>query len=35
VAARAGFASAATYRHHLAAIMRTSPTGYRRAFYAA
>ncbi len=35
VAGRVGFASAATYRHHFAAIMRTSPTGYRRAFYAA
>ena len=30
-----GFGSAATYRHHFAAIMRTSPTAYRRAFYAA
>ncbi|HEX6022647.1 MAG TPA: helix-turn-helix domain-containing protein [Solirubrobacter sp.] len=35
VAARVGFGSAATYRHHFAAIMRTSPTAYRRAFYAA
>jgi AraC family transcriptional activator FtrA len=32
VAARVGFRSAATYRHHFAAIMRTSPTAYRRAF---
>jgi AraC family transcriptional activator FtrA len=32
VAARVGFASAATFRHHFGAIMRTSPTGYRRAF---
>ncbi len=31
VAGTVGFASAATYRHHFAAIMRTSPTGYRRA----
>jgi AraC family transcriptional regulator, transcriptional activator FtrA len=35
VAATVGFASAATYRHHFAAIMRTSPSAYRRAFYAA
>src|SRR3954468_8856237 len=35
VAARVGFGSAATYRHHFAAIMRTTPTAYRRAFYAA
>ena len=35
VAGTVGFASAATYRHHFASIMRTSPTGYRRAFYAA
>lgn len=35
VAARVGFATAATYRHHFAAIMRTTPTAYRRAFYAA
>ena len=32
VAGTVGFANAATYRHHFAAIMRTSPTGYRRAF---
>ena len=32
VASTVGFASAATYRHHFAAIMRTSPSGYRRAF---
>jgi AraC family transcriptional activator FtrA len=35
VAASVGFASAATFRHHFAAIMHTSPTAYRRAFYAA
>ena len=35
VAGTVGFASAATYRHHFASIMRTSPTAYRRAFYAA
>jgi AraC family transcriptional activator FtrA len=35
VAARVGFGSAAAYRHHFAAIMRTTPTAYRRAFYAA
>jgi AraC family transcriptional regulator, transcriptional activator FtrA len=35
VAARVGFGSAATYRHHFGAIMRTTPTAYRRAFYAA
>jgi len=35
VAARVGFATAATYRHHFTAIMRTTPTAYRRAFYAA
>ncbi len=35
VAGSVGFASAATYRHHFAAIMRTSPSAYRRAFYAA
>jgi AraC family transcriptional activator FtrA len=35
VAAQVGFGSAATYRHHFAAIMRTSPSAYRRAFYAA
>lgn len=32
VAATVGFATAATYRHHFAALMRTSPSGYRRAF---
>jgi AraC family transcriptional activator FtrA len=32
VASRVGFGSAATYRHHFAAIMRTSPMAYRRAF---
>jgi AraC family transcriptional activator FtrA len=32
VAARVGFGSAATYRHHFTAIMRTTPTAYRRAF---
>jgi AraC family transcriptional activator FtrA len=35
VAARVGFGSAATFRHHFASIMRTTPTAYRRAFYAA
>jgi AraC family transcriptional regulator, transcriptional activator FtrA len=35
VASRVGFATAATFRHHFSAIMRTTPTGYRRAFYAA
>jgi AraC family transcriptional activator FtrA len=35
VSGAVGFASAATYRHHFAAIMRTSPSAYRRAFYAA
>jgi AraC family transcriptional activator FtrA len=34
VATRVGFGSAATYRHHFAAVMRTSPTAYRRAFSA-
>jgi AraC family transcriptional activator FtrA len=33
VAARVGFGSAATYRHHFAATMRTSPSAYRRAFF--
>jgi AraC family transcriptional activator FtrA len=32
VAARVGFGSAATFRHHFHAIMRTKPTAYRRAF---
>jgi AraC family transcriptional activator FtrA len=32
ISAAVGFATAATYRHHFAAIMRTSPTAYRRAF---
>jgi AraC family transcriptional activator FtrA len=35
VAARVGFGSAATFRHHFNAIMRTTPTAYRRAFSAA
>ena len=35
VASSVGFASAATFRHHFASIMRTSPTAYRKAFYAA
>jgi AraC family transcriptional activator FtrA len=35
VAGSVGFANAATYRHHFASIMRTSPSAYRRAFYAA
>jgi AraC family transcriptional activator FtrA len=34
VADRVGFGTAATYRHHFAAIMRTTPTSYRRAFVA-
>ena len=32
VAAAVGFDSAATYRHHFTRAMRTTPTGYRRAF---
>jgi AraC family transcriptional activator FtrA len=32
VAGSVGFGSAATFRHHFAAIMHTSPTAYRRAF---
>ncbi|MEY9965578.1 AraC family transcriptional activator FtrA [Streptacidiphilus sp. MAP12-16] len=32
VAAAVGFDSPATYRHHFARAMRTTPTGYRRAF---
>jgi AraC family transcriptional activator FtrA len=32
VAQTVGFATAATYRHHFTAIMRTSPSAYRRAF---
>jgi AraC family transcriptional activator FtrA len=35
VAGSVGFANAATYRHHFSSIMRTSPSAYRRAFYAA
>jgi AraC family transcriptional regulator, transcriptional activator FtrA len=35
VAGSVGFANAATYRHHFASLMRTSPSAYRRAFYAA
>ena len=36
VAGTVGFASAGTYRHHFASIMRTSPSAYRRSFgYAA
>jgi AraC family transcriptional regulator, transcriptional activator FtrA len=35
VSGAVGFASAATFRHHFASIMHTSPTAYRRAFYAA
>jgi AraC family transcriptional activator FtrA len=35
VAGAVGFASAATYRHHFSAIMKTTPTAYRRAFAAA
>jgi AraC family transcriptional regulator, transcriptional activator FtrA len=34
VAGAVGFATASTYRHHFAAIMRTSPSAYRRAFAA-
>jgi AraC family transcriptional regulator, transcriptional activator FtrA len=34
VAGSVGFATAGTYRHHFAAIMRTSPSAYRRAFSA-
>jgi AraC family transcriptional regulator, transcriptional activator FtrA len=34
VAGTVGFATAGTYRHHFAAIMRTSPSAYRRAFSA-
>jgi AraC family transcriptional regulator, transcriptional activator FtrA len=32
VAAAVGFPSAASFRHHFARIMRTSPTAYRRTF---
>jgi AraC family transcriptional activator FtrA len=32
VAGAVGFANAATFRHHFASIMRTTPTAYRRAF---
>jgi AraC family transcriptional regulator, transcriptional activator FtrA len=32
IAARTGFDSAITYRHHFARVMRTSPSQYRRAF---
>jgi AraC family transcriptional activator FtrA len=35
VSGAVGFASAATYRHHFVSIMRTSPSAYRRTFYAA
>jgi AraC family transcriptional activator FtrA len=35
VAGTVGFASAASYRHHFGSIMHTSPSAYRRAFYAA
>src|SRR3954471_10135709 len=35
VAGSVGFATAATYRHHFGAIMRTTPSAYRRAFAAA
>ena len=35
VSGAVGFASAATFRHHFASIMQTSPSAYRRAFYAA
>jgi len=33
-AARVGFDSAATFRHHFTRVMRTSPSAYRRAFRA-
>jgi AraC family transcriptional activator FtrA len=32
IAAAIGFDSPATYRHHFARAMRTTPTGYRRSF---
>jgi AraC family transcriptional activator FtrA len=32
VAARVGFDTAVTFRHHFAIALRTSPTAYRRAF---
>ncbi|MEV6103138.1 helix-turn-helix domain-containing protein [Streptomyces sp. NPDC051940] len=32
IAAAVGFESTATYRHHFGRVMRTTPTGYRRAF---
>lgn len=35
IATATGFATAATYRHHFARIMRTSPSAYRRAFRSA
>jgi AraC family transcriptional activator FtrA len=35
IAAKVGFASTVTYRHHFAKEMRTSPSAYRRAFRAA
>jgi AraC family transcriptional regulator, transcriptional activator FtrA len=34
IAVSTGFATATTYRHHFARIMRTSPSAYRRAFRA-
>jgi AraC family transcriptional activator FtrA len=35
IAAKVGFASTVTYRHHFVRAMRTSPSAYRRAFRAA
>jgi AraC family transcriptional activator FtrA len=35
IAAATGFATATTFRHHFARIMRTSPSAYRRAFRSA
>lgn len=35
IAAAVGFESPVTYRHHFVKIMRTSPSGYRRAFRSA
>jgi AraC family transcriptional activator FtrA len=32
IAARVGFATATTFRHHFGRVMRTSPSAYRRAF---
>lgn len=35
IAAKVGFATATTFRHHFAQVMRTSPSAYRRAFRSA